>query len=286
MNLAELSAKVKELNTKVAQYNKVREQEIGAKKVAEQEYAKRVQEYKEAYGVEITDSNIQAEYNNVFNDVAKQTAELEATLKAVEEKKLVDKSDAFHIDEPSVNLEEMIEEAGKKFDTPQDNADEEGVVMLDGTDDEAPVKVDVSTNEDTAPKQTKAEEKKAIYDAANVMNFINGTSGQAEKMSADLYVEKEETETKTKEQLVSTSVPVDEAVPVSVADIMEEETPAPAQTQATEETKSDVSFDFSDMDGSVTFGDDDEEALSPDGWGDEGTDLNALFSKELGESFM
>lgn len=256
MNLKELSARVKELNAKVNQYNKQREQEIGAKRAAEEEYRRRVEEYKAEYGVDITDANIQAEYSSVFNSVAKQVAELEATMIAVSENKFENKEDTFTIEEPSVNIEEMIAEAGKKFD--EVNEEEAKTEIIDGLD-----------NENKEKDKANDEERQAIYDTANVMDFISATSGQASKV----------------ENLNTSPDDVSDSMPINFDDVgVEESTETSSKVNEKVEDTSENKIELEESD------DKEEEVIKPSGWGEEdtdtGLDLNELFNKELGQQFM
>lgn len=267
MNLAELTSRVKELNEKVNQYNKRREQEIGAKNVAEQEYARCVAEYKEKYGVSVDDKNIQAEYTGVFNSVAQEVANIEAVMKAVEEKKFDDNSKKFDIKEPEVNLEEMIAEAGKKFDETNNEPEEEERVIIDGSS---------STVDKEAEEAEKERNRAAIADTAQVMNFIAGTSGQAQKIDIPMGTEDDVPFDIDSED---TSVNFD-ASDMSDGFEVNDSTTDEDKTDNAEDTP-EVKFEEDDSDG-------DDEVIEPDGWGDDdgsGIDLNALFDKELGASF-
>lgn len=80
----EILAKVKELNVKANNLNKKREQALWERNKAKADLDKAMAEYKEKYGIELTEDNIESEYNTVLADITAKAEKLANDIKAIE----------------------------------------------------------------------------------------------------------------------------------------------------------------------------------------------------------
>lgn len=77
-------AQVEQLNKKAQQMNATRQQMLGKKEAARAAYDKAVYAYQQKYGVQLDDTNLQAEYNSVTEKMATDFNELNALVLGVE----------------------------------------------------------------------------------------------------------------------------------------------------------------------------------------------------------
>lgn len=80
----EIIEKVKALNAKATNLNKKREKALWERNKAKEELAKAIADYKEKYGVELTEEKIAEEYNTVLADITAKAEKLEKDIQTIE----------------------------------------------------------------------------------------------------------------------------------------------------------------------------------------------------------
>lgn len=102
--MTDILKQAEELNKRVKQLNQQRDRQLGQQEVAKERYEAALEAYKVKYGVELTESNLQAEYTKVYTDVKLGVEKLKVQIEGIE-------SGAYKAKEtlPEIELEPVVE---------------------------------------------------------------------------------------------------------------------------------------------------------------------------------